>query len=268
MKILRIKDFSEVTDPVKTEQTIASQLVERQQDIDSEYVYAMLPLADIINKHGVPMAQAIVSHVHTLHDPTKIFFVCQHILVRDLYFGESLVFTPHATKLDDYIAIPHYSCTYDLKDVKPWADRKYDYSFMGDFGTHPTRLRLAQAFKDKPNTVFINTSTWHFHADQKTQELNRKKYIELLGDTRHSLCPRGTGPSTIRMWEAMAMGSCPLIFSNDLKIPDGADRLMHFQDEESPNLMQVESYDNSDYFDKFSNDKLYSGIYNTIQVGE
>jgi len=264
LKILRIKDFSEVTDPVKTEQTIASQLLERQQDIDSEYAYAMLPLADIINKHGVPMAQAIVSHAHTLYDPEKIFFVCQHILVRDLYFGESLVFTPHATKSDDYIAIPHYSCTYDLKEVKPWAERKYDYSFMGDFGTHPTRLRLAQAFKDNPNTVFINTSTWHFHADQKTQELNRKKYIELLGDTRHSLCPRGTGPSTIRMWEAMAMGSCPLIFSDTLKVPDRAEGLLLFQNENTSKLKSVDNYDNTQYFDEFSNDNLCKAIYNNI----
>jgi len=268
LKILRIKDFSDVTDPVKTEHTISNQLIERQSEIDSDYAYAMIPLADIINKYGLGAAQKVISYAHSLHDPAKIFFVCQHILVRGLHFGESLVFTPHATKLDDYIAIPHYSCTYDLKEAKPWGDRKYDYSFMGDFGSHPTRLRLAQAFKDNPNTVFINTSTWHFHANQEAQKLNKKKYIELLGNTRHSLCPRGTGPSTIRMWEAMAMGSCPLIFSDSLKTPAGSELLLRFQDENSATLTGVESYDNSDYFVKFSNDKLYVGIYNAIQVGE
>lgn len=269
MKILKIKDFSEVTDPVKTEQTIASQLLERETEIESDYAYAMLPLADIINKHGVLNAQGVVDHVQSRYDPAKIFFVCQHILVKNLRFGESLVFTPHATQLDDYIAIPHYSCTYDLEKVKPWEDRQYNYSFMGDFKTHSTRSRLAETFENLPKSIFIDTGSWHFYADQKTQKLNREEYIELLGDTRHSLCPRGTGPSTIRIWESMAMGACPIILSDSLKMPKGSESLWIPQEEDFTGLpCSLGVFDNTPYFNEFSNDNLYKAIYNKIQHKE
>ncbi len=228
----------------------------------------MLPLADIINKYGLGAAQKAISYAHSLHDPAKIFFVCQHILVKVLAFRDSLVFTPHATKHDSFIPIPHYSCNYDVKKAKPWSERKYDYSFMGDFSTHECRRFLAEKFGGLENTTFLNTATWHFYADEQAQKINREKYIELLGDTKHALCPRGTGPSTIRIWEAMAMGSCPLIFSDHLKTPDGAEELMHFQDENTTSLMKVDSYDNSAYFDNFSNDNLYKTVYNNIQLKE
>jgi hypothetical protein len=268
MITLEVMNFDKVDDPVKTEETLYHQLTEYAPFINTDYVYVALPLAWIINTYGLPTAQHIIDEVHDRgadpSDHSKLFFICQHILVKDLDFKGSTVFTPHATSNDDYISIPHYSCNYDLEMSKPWDDREFDYSFMGDFGSHPTRGRLASLFKDHPQSIFINTSTWHFHTSKETQKLNKKKYIELLGNTRHSLCPRGTGPSTIRMWEAMAMGSCPIIFSDGLKIPEKAKPLLVHSSEDCVKLPKVSSYDATLYFQKFSNENLYQSIVDII----
>jgi hypothetical protein len=40
------------------------------------------------------------------------------------------------------------------------------------------------------------------------------------------LCPEGSGPNTIRLWESIAVGSIPVVFSDNWKPPTvlGADR--------------------------------------------
>jgi len=190
-------------------------------------------------------------------------------LVDRLNFHGNLVFTPHATLLDSFIPIPHYSCNYDTSFSRPWNEREYKFSFMGDFGTHQTRKHIYNILKDQPNTVFIDTKRWHFYSNSKTQSINKKNYIELLGNTKYSLCPRGTGPSTIRIWEAIAMNSCPIIFSDYLKMPL---KLIIKTDlwlkiaEHCVNIKEdyVEDYNNKEYWDWFSNENLYKSIVSAI----
>ena len=41
-----------------------------------------------------------------------------------------------------------------------------------------------------------------------------------MSDSVFSLCPEGTGPNTIRIWESMALGSIPVIYSDDWEPPE------------------------------------------------
>ena len=53
-----------------TEQHIASQLEARQKSIGMDYAYAVLPLADIMNKGGGAAAgQACIDEIHQQVDP-------------------------------------------------------------------------------------------------------------------------------------------------------------------------------------------------------
>ena len=167
----------------------------------------------------IQQTQNIIDRICRQYHNKKLFFVCQHILVTNLNFHNNLVFTPHATILDSHVPIPHYSCNYNIEYSKPWSERKYTYSFMGSFATHPVRCKLYEMLKDRDDCIVVDTGRWHFEGEEDKQERNKRKYIEIMGDTKYSLCPRGTGPSTIRIWESMAMGSCPIIFSDFLKMP-------------------------------------------------
>ena len=165
--------------------------------------------------------------------------------------------------------IPHYSCNFDQKYIKPWKDRKYNLSFMGDFNSHQSRIFLKKVLKSKERCAIIDTNTWHFYSDEKIQKINKQNYIELLGDTKFSLCPRGTGPSTIRIWESMAMNSHPLILSDTLKMPLDfflETMLWTFRPENEIeyDLNFQEEYDNKEYWQYFSNENLYKSIINYL----
>lgn len=273
MNIIHLDDFSEVDDPVKTEDTIQQQLVDRHMEIETDYHYVRMPLAFWINTKGVFETQKIVNNVCQENKGKKLFFVCQHILVNRINFHDHLVFTPHATIFDSYLPIPHYSCNYDIKMAKEWDKRKYMFSFIGSFRTHPVRKRLYDLLKDRNDCLIIDTGSWHFESNKKTQEENSLNYIEILGNTKYSLCPRGTGPSTIRMWESMAMGSKPVVLSNYLKYP--LDMFLEKQiwakvSEEcnkehfEPEKWKNEPYDNSEYYQYFDNENLYKTIIRSI----
>jgi len=273
LKIIHIENFNAVDDPVKTEETINQQLLEKQNEINTDYVYISYPIAWNINNRGIGHTQNTIDQVCKKYHDKKLFFVCQHILVNRLDFRGNLVFTPHATVLDSYIPIPHHSCNFDLSKSKPWKDREYIFSFMGSFRTHPVRRKLYEYLKRREGCYVIDTGSWHFEKQKNSQVDNRQKYIELLGNTKYSLCPRGTGPSTIRIWESMAMNSCPVILSDLLQMPleMWIERNLWVKMRENFEHIDIkdikQKYNNSEYWEKFSNDNLYKSIEKFVSKG-
>jgi len=274
LEIITVGDFDTVTDPVRTEETIFRQLSSNREQISCDYTYMALPLAHTINLRGLDFTQKLIDSICREFGRTKLFFVCQHILVKNLNFHDHLVFTPHATIMDPFVSIPHYACSYDLSMVKPWGEREYEFSFVGSFRTHPVRARLYELLKDRKDCYIEDTGNWHFEGTLENQEKNRKKYIEVLGNTKYSLCPRGTGPSSIRIWESMAMGACPIILSDFLQMP--LERELNSTmwlkvSENIDNIENIEStdlqYNNKEYFDYFTNDKLYLTILKSFLSG-
>tara|TARA_B110000879_G_C10909636_1_gene407783 strand:+ start:140 stop:508 length:369 start_codon:yes stop_codon:yes gene_type:complete len=94
---------------------------------------------------------------------------------------------------------------------------------------------LFEAAKDYgKEDVFVDlVNEWHFnkvvyeeqvlqkeieshHIDEHHQRTFR--YNAILSDTKFSLCPEGAGPNTLRFWESIAVGSIPVIFSDDLGV--------------------------------------------------
>ena len=74
---------------------------------------------------------------------------------------------------------------------------------------------------------------WHYNAIvyeeqiqnlvlDKNQVVNDIKctahYNKILSESIFSLCPEGAGPNTLRLWESIAVGSIPVIFSDDVSI--------------------------------------------------
>ena len=267
LQILQVQDFKDVGDPVKTEETIYEQLLSKREEINTDYVYVAMPIAWYINTRGMHWTQNLINQICTSHGKEKLFFVCQHIQVKNLNFNNHLVFTPHATAMDSFIAIPHYACSYDLSMIKPWNDRQYEFSFVGSFKTHPVRQHLYDLLKDRDDCYIKDTgNNWHFEESPEKQKINRDNYIKILGNTKYSLCPRGTGPSSIRIWESMAMAACPVIVSNFLKMPlqNELDTRMWLNISEKTdqikNFNVGSGYDNQEYWNLFSNDNLWKSV--------
>jgi len=139
---------------------------------------------------------------------------------------------------------PLIAVNYEVKERaigmerKPIAERRLLASFIGAHMPHyrdDSRLKLFEAAKaSNRNDIFVDLGTeWHFNkVVYEEQVLNRKvaeehlsahdektyKYNTILSDSKFSLCPEGAGPNTLRFWESIAVGSIPVIFSDDLAV--------------------------------------------------
>lgn len=194
---------------IDTEKTIIEQLKNNLHSISDDFELMPYPLAHMINTQGL---QKTNDFIKTLNSEVRRIFICQHILVNDLNFqSNDIVFTPHASFNDSFFSIPHYAVNYDESKIK--ENKKFIFSFMGSTQTHYTRKQLTQTF---PDFCFNSGQFWGLNSNS---EDFKDKYISLLGDTIFSICPRGTGISSVRLFESMAMNSIPVIISDGYKKP-------------------------------------------------
>jgi hypothetical protein len=92
-------------------------------------------------------------------------------------------------------------------------------SFRGA-SSHPVRKRLLEcsAILNDPGIEVSSSDGWFDHS----QEEKRAHASRILG-AKFALCPRGVGPATFRIYEAMALGRAPVIVSDEWLPPAGPD---------------------------------------------
>ena len=212
MRFLKLYDWK-TNDPVKTEETILSNL--KKESISSNFLVADYHWADSINKNGIQYTQKkIDDHVFAAKGK-KIIFICQHISAKNLNWHNSLVFSPHATINDNFIPIPHYSCFYSENSLK----KDLDASFVGAFETHNCRKKISQLYKNYENWYIQDTGAWHFYNSFGRKE-REKHYKDIMSRSKIILCPRGTGPGSIRLWECLSSNCLPIVISDTIQLPD------------------------------------------------
>jgi len=112
------------------------------------------------------------------------------------------------------LPFPHYA----INGVDPAEKKDIWFSFIG-FNTHPTRTKLFQLARRK-DVIIIKRNNWHFYQNTQQKEQEKKEYQDILARSRFSICPRGTGASTIRFWESLQAGSIPVLISDAMVLPD------------------------------------------------
>jgi hypothetical protein len=182
-------------------------------------------------------------HIHT---------VCQHIhFSRDLpkYIAElgiTDLWTSHKIVGLDFLgktrlhAWPLYAVNYReverSKDLYylPIEQKKIFASFIGAYMSHymsdvRLKLNLLQPMRD---FVIELNDEWHFNTVVYDYQVAGKAtsnpihrydeiahYNEVLSNSIFSLCPSGAGPNSLRLWESMAVGSIPVILSDQYELP-------------------------------------------------
>lgn len=121
--------------------------------------------------------------------------------------------------------------------IKSLRSRKYLYSFVGAYDPQhyisPVRHWLSKLPQANDSLVRVSKE-WHFQSavydtqildnavtQEKLAQLEKdaKEYGSLLKDTVFSLCPSGSGPNSIRLWESLGFGCIPVIIADTLKLP-------------------------------------------------
>ena len=152
------------------------------------------------------------------------FTICQHISYAKIIpylkqCGITTLFTPHASKNHSSITIlpfPHHA----VNGVNP-ANKDIFCSFVGCLITHATRKIIWNTRPNQSDVKIIRRHAWHYEG---TDRLNHEiEYKNILARSRFSLCPRGTGASTIRFWESLQAGAIPILISDAMRLPLGWD---------------------------------------------
>jgi len=175
---------------------------------------------------------------------------CQHVLLpRFLHLfrkaGIDHIFWPHATEADlgaegpRLHPFPLYPVQMPARTV-PGAEgeRPHLYSFIGARANphYLTDVRswILDQLGDQPEGLVRGREDWHYsrvvyhhqiwqvtegETGALVDDAASLEFQEALFRAIFALCPSGSGPNSIRLWEALGAGAIPVILSDDLALP-------------------------------------------------
>lgn len=184
--------------------------------------------------------------------PTELHTVCQHIYWQRLlpFWREIGITDLHLSHLEPDVHLEDirvHSWHLAAANVvnadrreglifgKDPAAKRWLASFIGAHMPHyrsDVRLRLRdEAVRDGFHDILYELKDdWHFNpivyqeqvegrpldaAQRAAEHRATVRYNEVLSDSVFALCPEGAGPNTIRLWEALAVGSVPVVVVED-----------------------------------------------------
>jgi hypothetical protein len=207
------------------------------------YNYFAFPWATLIDnfkyKKNIELYNVITKYIPS----SSSFTVMQHIHYREILFlcktlNITHVFTSHRLSTDNEletkfsIKIIPFSLypIYDNKPFiyKPLTERKYLTSFIGHKNHHyisDIRTKINDIFENNGDCFIRKTETWHFNNIvykniNSTNIENERLYIETMRESKFALCPSGSGPNSIRLWEAISYGTVPVLLSDNFMLPE------------------------------------------------
>tara|TARA_A100001201_G_scaffold101167_2_gene86868 strand:- start:913 stop:2886 length:1974 start_codon:yes stop_codon:yes gene_type:complete len=221
-----------------------------------DHTYFGFPWATLIDKcdrYRIQLEKAyelLPNKPKPLNKNKRNHTVCQHIKWKEIIpickkLNITDIHASHCEKHDDRI---------DSVNLHPWkisaanfinsnlhlsSQRKYFLSFLGahdQWYRSDIRYKLKEYFeKHKNENLFyeiskgwcyqeivynhqIYNNTWTTEQENDLRK-KRERYNDVLSNSVFSICPEGSGPNTIRLWESMSVGVVPVIFSDKWKPP-------------------------------------------------
>jgi len=243
--------------PAITEQHAFHQASKYLPDCDSA-VYVAFPWATLFDAeargaaHLNHLTQELVQLKQNVPPGCRVVTVCQHIdLLKHLHFmvdfGISDVFWSHATDkgqnlLDSGIRVWPFPL-YPVQRVEalPFSQRDIQFSFVGATSNQwyltQSRAWIGELLSEDFGGVVLLRDKWHFNKVVYDHQIHRKtaddaglinatasdEYRDILARSRFALCPSGTGPNSIRLWECVHADIVPVILSDTYVPPGNAD---------------------------------------------
>ncbi|HTV03945.1 MAG TPA: exostosin family protein [Acidobacteriaceae bacterium] len=154
-----------------------------------------------------------------LFDSSDMFFPVLPGIYASLTKGWYL---PHRTRTGFYL----YLIENAFVTHRPYTGKEpYLASFVGSKVTHPLRGHLFLFGRDdiyvKDTSSYSSRTTYHGEPAERAQFWS--EYADSLANAKFSLCPRGRGTGSIRLFESMKMGRACVILSDAWQPNDGID---------------------------------------------
>jgi len=183
----------------------------------------------------------------------EYYTCCQHIHFRTLIpllkrLGIRKLYTPHKVKNEgsidgiELVGCPLFAVNFEdptrnktFSQAESPPQRDLLYSFVGGYQKgymSVVRLRIFD-LPERSDCLVRNTGSWHFndivYSPQQSAKLceapdpshaeKTEHYNRTLLRSRYSLCPSGSGPNSIRLWESLAAGAIPVVLADTLDLP-------------------------------------------------
>jgi hypothetical protein len=106
-------------------------------------------------------------------------------------------------------------------DISVYGRKNYLFSFIGR-NSNPIRSRIFDLTFERNDVLVQDSSKFDFFSNTIEEQMDRQRfYFETLLTSKFSLCPRGSGASSIRLFESMQLGVVPVIISDAWIYPHG-----------------------------------------------
>jgi hypothetical protein len=164
-----------------------------------------------VNKTFSDVSVDIQSYLDTLDPNDKYFMISQHA---DCYYENipenTIVFSMGGNKVGkNVIPIPLICSPIVTKE----REKDILFSFVGS-NTHPVRLKIAEHFNNDPDFL-VYLKSWSIGIKDIELEL----FIEVISRTKFTLCPRGYGKTSFRLYESIQMDSVPVYITDETWLP-------------------------------------------------
>ncbi len=224
-----------------------------------DFVYLAFPWATLIDlivhkQDSSDLRTALKKIAHEARGFDRVVTTCQHIFLgdfADLFHdsGVTDIFWSHARNdgsPDDFSQIT--IAPFPLYPVNPpvapasGPSRRFLMSFVGarpnDLYLDNARQLIFDELSGVPEAYIRERDDWHFFRAVYGQQIYRNaqsiedplenpeavEYRTTMAESLFTLCPSGTGPNSIRLWEAIEGGSLPVVLSPHYQ-PPGDGRL-------------------------------------------
>lgn len=144
----------------------------------------------------------------------KHFIICQWANGTLFDTKNAIVLHTSANKTNNHISLPLPTTPHIEKNIK----KKYIASFIG-----LTKFANKNIVRENMLKILKNTAGFEL-IDGNKKKRSVKKFRELMYKSKFSLCPRGYGPSSYRLFEALQLGIPPVIISDEF-IPPFQDKI-------------------------------------------
>ncbi|WP_083783235.1 exostosin family protein [Oceanicaulis sp. HTCC2633] len=197
------------------------------------------------------LREGLSAAAEKLRDYDRVVTTCQHIHMlkfAELFVeaGVTDVFWSHAThaKLqfgDSQKVSIHPFPLYPVQVAEnpnvSLFDRKYLFSFVGARSTPiyltQSRTYIIEELSNIHGGYVVDRESWHYNKVVYDQQILKrhdagsnlidvqatKEFKNVMSETQFALCPSGTGPNSIRLWEAVASGAIPVVLADTYKAP-------------------------------------------------
>jgi len=181
----------------------------------AEYTYIPIQWTNYLikNNFGKELSDLLNFLNKNLNKNQKYFTVVQYAggplveIENCLIFSMGGVFNTSIPKSSQVIPIP---LIYDMEEsFTPQMNKNLLASYIGR-NTHSVRKKIETQYRDD-KTIFIkNLESMDSNISYEDQEIFKK----LMFNSYFSLCPRGYGPTSFRLFESIRLGTVPVYISD------------------------------------------------------